>query len=337
VNRFAPGRRVTIADVAERAGVSKTTVSHVLSGNRPVSSHTRTRVVSAIAELGYRPDGIARSLRTRRTHVVALIIPDITNPFYPVLSRGLERALDDAGYRAFICSSDGETDRELDYLAEVCDRRVDGIVLDSFHVSVDDVQAITRGQVPVVWIGGSPRAHPGVDSVRSDDEHGAFVATTHLVERGHRSIGMVDGPQGSGTSRRDGYLRALAAAGIAPSAGQRVRSDWTRAGGAAALEQLFRTSPRPTAVFCSNDRTAIGVIDAAHVWGLAVPGDLAVVGFDDIEEAAMTTPPLTTVRNPAFETGEAAGRLLRDRMSGAYRGQARDVQLPASLVVRASS
>jgi LacI family transcriptional regulator len=338
VNRFAsPGRRVTIADVAERAGVSKTTVSHVISGNRPVSTETRSRVESAIADLGYRPDGIARSLRTRRTHVVALIIPDITNPFYPVLSRGLEQALASAGYRTFICSSDGDSERELDFLNEVCDRRVDGIVLDSFHVSAEDVLGITKGDVPVVWIGGSPRAHPGVDSVRSNDEHGAFEATMHLVDHGHRAIAMVDGPEGSGTARRGGYLRALAAAGIEPPGQHQVRSDWTRAGGAAALARLWATDPRPTAVFCSNDRSAIGVVDAAHERGLRLPDELAVVGFDDIEEAAMTTPPLTTVRNPAFETGEAAGRLLGERMSGAYRGTARDVQLPASLVVRASS
>jgi LacI family transcriptional regulator, galactose operon repressor len=337
VNRFAQQGRVTIADVARRAGVSKTTVSHVISGNRPVSSDTRSRVESAIAELRYRPDGIARSLRTRRTHVVALIIPDITNPFYPILSRGLERALDGRGYRTFICSSDGDTDRELDFLAEVCDRRVDGIVLDSFHVTVDHVESITRGDVPVVWLGGTPRAHPGVDSVRPDDEHGAFEATMHLISEGHRAIAMVDGPEGSGTSRRDGYLRALSQAGIRPARGRQVRSDWTRAGGAAILPSLLASSSRPTAVFCSNDLSAIGVMDAARERGLDVPADLAVVGFDDIEEAAMTTPPLTTVRNPAFETGEAAGKLLGDRMAGSYRGPAREVKLPASLIVRASS
>jgi LacI family transcriptional regulator len=328
---------VTIADVATLAGVSKTTVSHVISGNRPVSRLTRSRVETAIAELGYRPDGIARSLRTRRTHMVALIIPDITNPFYPVLSRGLDHALDAKGYRTFICSSDGDTERELDFLAEVCDRRVDGIVLDSFHLSVVELEAITRGHVPVVWIGDTPLAHPGVDSVRPDDEEGAFVATTHLLERGHRAVAMLDGPEGSGTSRREGYLRALALAGIDPAPAEPVRCDWTRAGGAAALPAILDASPRPTAVFCSNDRSAIGVIDAAHELGLAVPGDLAVVGFDDIEEAAMTTPPLTTVRNPAFETGEAAGALLADRMIGAFSGAARAVELPAPLVVRSSS
>jgi len=334
VNRFASRRRVTIADVATQAGVSKTTVSHVVSGNRPVSTETRVRVKRAIEQLGYRPDGIARSLRTSRTHMIALIIPDITNPFYPILSRGLEHAIDVGGYRAFICSSDGDTERELDFLAEVCDRRVDGIVLDSFHLTVEDVRAITGNDVPVVWIGGT---HPGVDSVQPDDERGAFEATTHLLERGHREIAMIDGPEGSGTSRREGYLRALSRAGLTPVPEEPLRSDWTRNAGANALPRILSASPRPTAVFCSNDRTAIGVIDAAHELDLSVPDDLAVVGFDDIEEAAMTTPPLTTVRNPAFETGQAAGTLLTERMAGGYRGRARAMTLQASLVVRATS
>ena len=337
VNRFAPTRRVTIADVAQHAGVSKTTVSHVISGNRPVSSGTRARVETAIAELGYRPDGIARSLRTRRTHMVALIIPDITNPFYPILARGLERALDGRGYRAFICNSDGETERELDFLAEVCDRRVDGIVIDSFHLTARDVEDITRNEIPVVWVGDAAPTHPALDSVRSDDEHGAFEATTHLISRGHRSIAIVDGPEGSGTARRDGYLRALSQAGIARAPELAVRCDWTRAGGAGALDGLLSAASPPTAVFCSNDLSAIGAIDAARDRGLDVPGDLAIVGFDDIEEAAMTTPPLTTVRNPAFETGETAGTLLADRMSNAFDGAARTIRLAAPLIVRASS
>jgi LacI family transcriptional regulator len=338
VNRFAVHRRVTISDVALRAGVSKTTVSHVISGNRPVAATTRSLVERAIDELGYRPDGLARSLRTRRSHMVALIIPDITNPFYPVLARGLEQGMQGGGYRAFICNSDGKTEQELGFLIEVCDRRVDGIVLDSFHLKVDDVLGVTGGHVPVVWIGGSPRTHPGFDCVSPDDERGAFEATMHLIERGHRAIAMIDGPVGSGTARRDGYLRALARSGLEPHPDPPLRSDWTRAGGTDAMRRLLRSSVRPTAVFCSNDRTAMGVIDAARDAGLTIPTDLAVVGFDDIEEAAMTTPPLTTVRNPALESGRAAGQLLIDRMSEEVRGPpARVVTLSAPLVVRSSS
>ena len=171
MNRFAD-RRVTIADVAQHAGVSKTTVSHVLSGRRPVAVSTRQRVEGSIRELGYRPEGLARSLRTRRSHLVAPLIPDITNPFYPVLARGLESWMDGAGYRVVICNTDSRLESELEFVGEMTDRRVDGIVLDSSAVGVDQLREITGPSLPVVWIGAEGSAHPGIDSVKSDDEQG---------------------------------------------------------------------------------------------------------------------------------------------------------------------
>ena len=301
-----------------------------------MSTSTRTLVETAIADLGYRPDGVARSLRTRRTHVVALIIPDITNPFYPVLSRGLEHALAGAGYRTFICSSDGDTDRELDFLIEVCDRRVDGIVLDSFHVSVDEVEEIARGDVPVVWIGGSPRAHPGVDSVRSDDEHGAFDATMHLVDRGHRTIAMVDGPEGSGTYGET----------VTSEPWQRPGSPGTRdtasgaTGPAQAVPPVSLGCSRPSRGPPRSSARTTGARSGDRCSARARADDPRRVrrgGLRRHRGGSDDDAPLTTVRNPAFETGEAAGRLLGERMFGGYRGTARDVLLPASLVVRSSS
>jgi LacI family transcriptional regulator, galactose operon repressor len=328
---------VTIADVARHAQVSKTTVSHVLSGKRPVSAATRERVERSIVTLGYRPDGLARSLRTRRTHTVALILPDITNPYYPVLARGLDAGIEPDGYRTLICSSDGDPDRERAYLREMVDRGVDGIVLDSFHLTVDDLHVATGGRLPLVWIGGAPMEHPGVDSVRSDDDAGAHAATRHLVERGHRRIAMVDGPPGSGTARREGYRRALADAGLPAYPEPLPRTDWTRTGGRTAVARLVRLDPRPTAIFCSNDLTAIGALDAAREAGLRVPEDLAIVGFDDIEAASLVTPPLTTVVNPALDIGLTAGKMLAERMTGAFEGPPRSMTLTSPLVVRASS
>jgi LacI family transcriptional regulator len=337
VDRFARRPRVTISDVARHAQVSKTTVSHVLSGKRPVSPSTRDRVERSIVALGYRPDGPARSLRTRRTHMVALILPDITNPYYPVFARGLEAAIEPGGYRAFICSSDGDPDRERAYLHEVCDRGVDGIVLDSFHLTVDDLHVATGGRLPLVWVGGAPLEHPGVDSVRSDDEAGAYAATCHLIQRGHRRISLVDGPPGSGTARREGYRRALADAGLPVYPEPSPRTDFTRASGHETVAALLTLDPRPTAVFCSNDLAAIGALDAAREAGIGVPDDLAVVGFDDIEAATLVTPALTTVVNPALEIGRTAAAMLAERMTDAYTGPARTVTLPSPLVVRGSS
>ncbi|HEX2235073.1 MAG TPA: LacI family DNA-binding transcriptional regulator [Actinomycetota bacterium] len=336
MKRFASPQRVTIADVARVADVSKTTVSHVLSGKRPVALPTRARVETAIQELGYRPDGLARSLRTRRTHMVALVIPDITNPYYPLLARGLEDGMV-GGYRTFICNSDGHSEREQEFLAEVADRRADGIVLDSFTMGADWIEAVVPEGMPVVRIGTTVADDPGYDTVHADDEHGAHRATTHLMGKGHRRVGMIQGPAGAGGKRNDGYLRALHEAGVAVDPELVVSGEWTRPGGAVAARRLLGLADPPTAVFCANDLMALGAMDAARGLGLEIPRDLALVGFDDIEAAAMVSPPLTTVSNLAYETGLMAGVLLRERMTGQFRGAPRTVTLPCKLVERATT
>jgi LacI family transcriptional regulator, galactose operon repressor len=340
VNRFADGdghRRPTIGDVAEHAGVSKTTVSHVLSGRRPVARTTRERVERSIRDLGYRPDGLARSLRTQRTHLVALLIPDITNPFYPVLARGLESGMDGSGYHVVICNTDSDLKRALQFVTEVYDRHVDGIVLDSFAMSVEQLRDRTGPSLPVVWIGADFPDHPGIDIVRSDDEQGAFDATAHLIRRGCRRIAMIDGAPGGGAPRNDGHRRALAAAGIAAGAMRIRHGGWTREGGAHAMAALLEGTDPPDGVFCANDLMAIGALDVLRERGVAVPDEIAVVGFDDIDAAAIVSPPLTSVVNPAFETGSVAGALLLERMTGAYTGPQRVVTLPCRLVARASA
>ncbi|HEU4488276.1 MAG TPA: LacI family DNA-binding transcriptional regulator [Actinomycetota bacterium] len=334
MKRFAD--RVTINDVALLAEVSKTTVSHVLSGKRPVALATRGRVERAISQLGYRPDGLARSLRTRRTHMVALLIPDITNPFYPLLARGLDDGTK-GSYRTFICNTDGRVDRELDFLEEVSDRRADGIVLDSFTTHPGRVASLVPQGIPVVQIGTTVVEDPGYDTVHSDDAHGAFAAVTHLLERGHRRIGMIQGPPGGGGQRNDGYLRALQTAGLPHDPRLIASGEWTRSGGLRAARKLLDSPERPTAIFCANDLMALGAMSAAAEAGLEVPRDLALVGFDDIDAAAMVAPALTTVSNPAYETGLLAGVLLRERMTGRYVDQPRTVTLPCRLVVRATT
>jgi LacI family transcriptional regulator len=337
MNRFAPHLRITIADVARHAGVSKTTVSHVLSRKRPVSTMTRARVEEAIRELGYRPDGVARSLRTRTTHTVALIIPDITNPYYPAVARGLEDGLGGSTYRSFICNTDRHSEREVEFLEDVCDRGVDGIVLDSFTLSGERLAELVPPGVPLVRIGTTVIDDPGFDTVHADDEQGAFDATRHLIRRPSRRVAMVQGPPGAAPRRNEGYLRALASVGAAPAPELVLPGEWTRDGGAAAMRRLLALPDPPQAVFCANDLMAFGVLDAAREAGLAIPGDLAVAGFDDIEAAAMTHPPLTTVSNPAYETGLLAGTLLKERMRGAHLGQPRTVTLPCQLIRRATA
>ncbi|MEV4620380.1 LacI family DNA-binding transcriptional regulator [Asanoa sp. NPDC049573] len=329
--------RVTLVQVAKLAGVSPTTVSHVLSGKRWVAESTQETVREVIRQLGYRPNNVARSLRTRRSKMIAVVVPDITNTFYAVLTRGLADAVDVAGYGTYVCNTDGIPEREDSFLADVVDRGVDGVVMAAGNVT-GDVGAGPGGLgVPAVRIGSASDDDPHVDLVAPDDEVGSHAAVRHLVDRGSRRIAIIEGPHATGSGRDDGYRRALTESGIPVDPALMVRGDWTRSGGQKAMHTLMALDERPDAVFCANDLTAIGAIDAAHELGLTVPGDVAIVGFDDVDAATIVNPPLTTVRNPAYETGYTAGELLLSRITGSYAGEGRIVVLPCPLVVRSSA
>jgi LacI family transcriptional regulator len=328
--------RVTIAQVAKLAGVSPTTVSHVLSGKRIVGAATRDAVQDAIRTLGYRPNHVARSLRTRRSQMVAVVVPDLTNTYYSVLTRGLADAIVGAAYGTYVCNTDGIAEREAGFLHDVVDRGADGIVL----ASVDDASVGARNAAdfgtPVVCIGGSID-HPRVDVVTTDDVAGSYAATLHLIGRGSQRIGMIQGPPESGLLRVEGFLKAMAEAGRPVDDGMLARGDWTRQGGRDAMRALMSLPDPPDAVFCANDLTAIGAIDLARELGLSVPDDLAVVGYDDVDAATIVTPTLTTVRNPAYETGRKAGELLLSRLRGEYRDTGRTVVLECPLIPRESA
>jgi LacI family transcriptional regulator len=331
--------QVTILQVARHAGVSATTVSHVLSGNRPVAAATRERVERAIGELGFRPNGLARSLRTRRSHTVGLLLPDITNPWYPVLSRGLQDALAADGYHAFLCNTDADEDREVEFLDDLVDRRVDGIVLAAPRVPAGRVCATILRRGIALVVAGNVGDWPGADMIVGDDVGAAAAATRHLLDRGHRRVAHVAGTPGMhvAADRLDGYRRALDEAGVAHDPALVVAADFTRAGGAVAMRALLALPEPPTAVFAANDLLAIGALDVIREHGLTVPGDVALVGFDDIDAAALMSPPLTTVVNPAYEWGQTAGRVLLDRMLGRVTGPARRDLIPYRIVYRSSA
>jgi LacI family transcriptional regulator len=328
--------RVTIAHVANRAGVSPTTVSHVLSGKRVVRASTRDVVMDAIRELGYRPNHVARHLRTRQSHMIAVVVPDITNPFYAVLTRGLADGVDPAGYGTYVYNSDGQHDRERKFFEDVMDRGVDGIVF----ASGDTASAVKLGPAeqatPVICIGDDLDLPQG-DTVTPDDEAGSREAAAFLAARDYRRIAMIQGPPRYGVRRTAGFRSAMQAAKRQVPSEFLVRGDWTRRGGYAAMRTLMDLPKPPDAVFCANDMMAIGALDVAHELGLEVPEDLAVIGFDDVDAATIVTPPLTTVRNPAYEAGRTAGDLLLSRMTGRYSGAGRTVVLPCPLVVRGTA
>jgi LacI family transcriptional regulator len=328
--------RVTIAHVADRAGVSPTTVSHVLSGKRVVGAATRDIVMDAIRELGYRPNHVARNLRTRQSHMIAVVVPDITNPFYAVLTRGLADAVDAAGYGTYVCNTDGVHEREKKFFEDVQDRGVDGIVLASGETASQVAFGPADYGTPLVCI-GEHLDHPRSDSVMADDEAGSRAAADFLLGRGYQRVAMIQAPAHSAASRTRGFRAAMKAAKRRVSPELLVRGDWTRRGGSEAMRRLLELPEPPDAVFCANDLMAIGAIDVAHERGLRVPDDLAVVGFDDVDAATIVSPQLTTVRNPSYETGSTAGDLLMSRMTGRYGGAGRTVVLPCPLEVRSSA
>ncbi|MGW0229365.1 LacI family DNA-binding transcriptional regulator [Actinopolymorpha singaporensis] len=330
--------RVTITQVAAHAGVSPTTVSHVLSGKRLVAEETQATVHEAIRTLGYRPNHVARSLRTRRSQMIAVVVPDITNTFYSVLTRGLADVVDADGYGTYVCNTDGLPDRETKFFEDILDRGADGIVL----AAVDEASVGALGPanmgVPVVSI-GERLDHPEVDVVTVDDEVGAYAATTHLLGRGARRVAMISGPSQTGRNRVAGFRRALSQARRRANPSLLVAGDWTRQGGRDAMRSLLALPARrrPDAVFCANDLTAIGAIDALREAGLNVPDDVAVAGFDDVDAATIVHPALTTVVNPAYEIGATAGRLLTRRLRGERDRDRTTVVLPCPLVVRGSA
>jgi LacI family transcriptional regulator len=329
--------RVTIADVAREAGVSMMTVSRVINDKGEISSTTRQYVMDVIDRLGYRPSGIARGLATQRTATLGLVVPDIANPFFSDVARGAEDRAFAAQYNVFVCNTDESPKQEMAALDSLEEKRVDGLLLCSSRLHEDDLRAALRGHRAAVLVNRRlKRADVGV--VMLADEAGARAATGHLLQAGHRAVGFLAGPLTSYSSRQRsrGYRAALASAGI------RFHSSWVRPcsyeveGGKAAARTLLLDHPELTALFCYNDLVAIGALLACAELGRQVPGDLAIVGFDDIPMAALVTPALTTCRVPRHELGGQATQLLLDRIDGCSE-ECKEIVLWPQLVVRASA
>ncbi len=332
------GDRPSITRVAQLAGVSATTVSHALNGRRPVAHETRRRVLAAIDQLGYRPNVLARGLRTSRSQTIGLIIPDITNPFYPALARGLQDVLRPAGYDEIISNTDGDRELERAAIEQMIARQVDGLAFAVFHTHAEDLLPVIGAGIPVVRLGGR-LAQAGVDVVHSDDEGGAAEATRYLLERGYRRIGFVCGPhaEGPAAERVAGYRSALLAAGADADPRLVAHTHFSRAGGSSGTARLLDLPEPPDAVLCANDIMAIGALDTAEKRGLRVPADLAVMGFDDIEAASLVSPGLTTMANPAREIGQACARRLLERLRGGTAQPSAETVIPARLVRRRSA
>ncbi len=325
-------------DVAAKAGVSVTTVSHVLNKTRFVSADVAKRVGAAVRELSYEPDPIARGLRSRRTNLIALVIPDISNPFFPELARGVQDVTDKSGYVAILCNTDRNGARELRFLDTLRRQRVEGLILNPAEATPEPLLQLQEAGIQVVLI-GQQISHPAFDAIMIDNARAAGDIMAHLIERGHRRIAHLAGfrATSSGRYRWDGYLASLQEHGLSVDQDLVVEAGFTKEQGHQAMHRLLAVRPLPTAVFAVNDLVAIGALTALREAGLRVPDDMAVAGFDDIDEAACITPGLTTIRQPTYEMGKTAAELLFRRLSkGAPRRRQR-VVLSHQLVVRDST
>lgn len=329
----------TIVDVANRAGVSAITVSRVVNDSGPVSTQVRARVERAIAEIGYLPNAVARSLRSKRTDTIALIVTDMTNPFFTTVARGAEDAASDAGMMLIICNSDEREAEEVRYVRMLVGRRVDGILLVPAGGGATAIGLCRKQGMPLVVV---DRRVPGHDAdvVRADSRGGAFELGRLLVSLGHRTMAVLTGPRAVPTAddRVLGFRRAVAAAGgLRPP--RVYHGAFTIDSGREMARLALAARPRPTALFAANNFLAIGVLHALDEMGVRVPEDVAVAGFDDLPPAMVTFPFLTVAAQPAYEMGQRSVALLLARLSGGPGpGQPyAEVVLPTQLVVRRSS
>ncbi|MFN2135963.1 MAG: LacI family DNA-binding transcriptional regulator [Candidatus Promineifilaceae bacterium] len=329
-------RHPTIIDVARKAGVSKTTVSRVVNGQEDsVREETYRRVQEAIEELGYTHNAVASSLRTDRTNTIMFSLPDIANPFWPAVARGVQDRMEEEGYAVVFANNDWDSQRENTFLEMAQRYRFDGILVNPVSVRNDQLKA---AHIPAVLI-GSHEDYPDFDIVGSDSYGATMIALEHLYSLGHRRIGLIRGERKSrpGHSRLRGYEVFLLNKGLPLDKELIACAPFEEAGGMHALHQLLSLANPPTAVLAANDILAIGAMQAAHAAGLFIPDQLSIVGMDDIMAARATNPGLTTIAKPKYEIGRQAADFLLDRLAARSQPEPRRHLFTCTLRQRGST
>jgi LacI family transcriptional regulator len=304
-------------DVARLAGVSTSTVSHVINKNRFVSDPIRDKVQAAIKQLNYAPSALARSLKLNQTRTIGMLVTASSNPFYAEVVRGVERSCYERGYSLILCNTEGDIDRMSRSIETLMQKRVDGLLLmcTESHYPFQDILCCYPS-LPIIMMDWAP--FEGANDVIQDNSLlGGEMATSYLISRGYTRIACIAGPPDKtpAKERLDGYRQAMDRAGLPVLSGYEVFSDFEFGGGLVAMKQLLALPEPPEAVFTSNDAMAVGVYQALHQAGLSIPQDMAVIGYDDIEIAQYMTPPLTTIHQPKDDLGELAIDTLIHRLN----------------------
>ena len=326
---------VNMHRIAKLAGVSIGTVSNVINGIVPVGENRRQRVLEAVRAAGYQPSQLARGLRRKSTDMIGMIIPDISNPFFPAIVRGAEDVAYSSSYRLVLCNSDNDPVKEVTYLNQLRSFRPAGIIVIP-SVGTRLLSNLTQQDPPIVFADRRPPGWLG-DSVVSANEDGAHKATQYLIEMGHKQLAMICGPSelSNAQQRRAGFERALADAGIAIQQWYMQEGRFNLATGSICMKRLLELHPRPTAVFTANDLMAAGALLAIRDSGLHCPQEISLFSFDNLDFAEFTHPPLSTVHQPGYQMGSTATRLLLDRIQAPV-SQSRKVVLETELRLRYS-
>lgn len=330
-------KNITRNDVAARAGVPPSSVSYVINnGPRPVSKAVRERVLKAIAELDYHPSDLARSLRTQQSKTLGLMIPNVTDPFFAEIASAVEEASFEQDYTVILAHSSNSPEREMQYAQVLRSKQVDGVILHLVASDPEPARFLEQAGIRTIIL---ERTLPDFHCFVADDLRGAYLATQHLLDLGHSRIAYIarEGDFAHSAQRVEGYRQALAARDVRADKQFIVSSKFGYGAAATACRQLLNLRHPPTAILAHDDITAIGAIGALADAGLRVPGDMSVVGFDNIAQAAHSVPALTTVAYPRHEMGRAAAELLLRLLADKEAIPPTTSILPVELVVRAST
>ncbi|MCB8925864.1 MAG: LacI family DNA-binding transcriptional regulator [Ardenticatenaceae bacterium] len=338
--RNANRNSVTMHDVAKLANVSQSTVSRVLNetnGPITIGEETRQRVLEAAQQLKYQPNLHAGSLRGQKTRMIALMIADITNPFYHPLVRAVQDAANAHQYDTMIANTDHTLEGEQHFINSVIRRPVDGIIMVPYHLSDDDLDELVERTGSIVAAVGQHLTHPQVDIAFGNDRQATYDVVTWLhTEKGHSQLGFIGVTDNfpAGARRHKGFKDALLNVGLEQQAEYELEGDWSPESGYQAMQKLLSLPEPPTAVFACNDLMAIGAMEAIKQSGLRIPEDIAIVGFDDIPTASWISPRLSTVAQYPAEMGIQLAKAIFERIQGNYTGPSRRIEVPCRFIER---